>query len=231
MKSRAFLTLGPLAVTAALLLSGCGSALSPTGIDSNGTDSAPTVTSSASALGAGFYDPDKPPAPEGTLRPEPGSWDAVHPPAGYRVVLLSSGDDAATRTLVRSVKSWASSADVRVTPVVASSADDRLAAVTRAVEKKADLVISVGNAMVDPLAALSPSALHQQFLVLGAEIAEPTSNVTAADWTGAGFRGEGLGTPSHYDASTFTDERAGRALRAGIAAVLSDLNGTVVWVR
>ncbi|MGN6408086.1 MAG: hypothetical protein ACTHMH_07035 [Curtobacterium sp.] len=140
-------------------------------------------------------------------------------------------DRRAARTLAAAVASWAAAEGVSVTRVVAADPDDRVAAVARAVDEHPDLVISVGDDMVDPLAAVSPSALHQQFLVLGAEIAEPTSNVTAADWTGAGFRGEGLGPSSHHDPSTFTPERAGRALRAGVAAVLNDLTGIVVWVR
>src|SRR5215203_2084848 len=51
-------------------------------------------------LGSGFFDPAAPPPPEGMIRPRPGSWDAVHPPRGYRVVLLTAGDDPATTTLV-----------------------------------------------------------------------------------------------------------------------------------
>jgi hypothetical protein len=31
--------------------------------------------------------------PEAIDQAEPGSWDAVHPPRGYRVVLLTAGDD------------------------------------------------------------------------------------------------------------------------------------------
>lgn len=196
---------------------------------------ASAASTSAGALGAGFADPDEPPAPEATIHPEPGSWSGVHPPEGYEVVLLAdAGDtteDAPTRTLVRAVESWAADEHVDVTRVTAADPDDRIGAVLRAVDARPDLVISVGDHMVDPLAAVSPSALHQQFLVVGAEIAEPTSNVTAADWTGAGFRGEGLGASSHHDPSTFTEDRAGRALRAGAAAVLHDLRGIVVWVR
>jgi hypothetical protein len=59
-------------------------------------------------------------------------------------------------------------------------------------------------------------------------LAEPTENVTATDWTGASFRGEGLGMPSAYDPATFTRERAARAVRAGVAAVLNDLTGIVI---
>ena len=75
---------------------------------------------------------------------------------------------------------------------------------------------------------MTASHLDQQFLVIGAELAEPTANVTAADWTGASFRGEGLGMPSAYDPATFTPERAGRAVRAGVAAVLNGLTGIVI---
>jgi hypothetical protein len=203
-----------------------------TGAASSGVPTgAPTPVRGTGALGTGFVDPSEPPAPEATVSPAPGSWEDVAPPSGYRVVLLSPGEpNAQTETLIDAVDTWAEAEDVTVVPVVADTADDRLPSVAAAIGKRADLVISVGDAMVDPIAAVSPSALHQQFLVLGAEIAEPTSNVTAADWTGAGFRGEGLGASSHHDPSTFTDERAGRALRAGLAALLNGYNGIVVWV-
>jgi hypothetical protein len=186
-------------------------------------------------LGTGFVDPSQAPAPESTVAPSPGSWDRVHPPADYEVVLLTPGEHGAedateTRTLVRAVDDWADDEGVHLTRIDATSRDTMLDAVVRAIDARPDLVISVGHDMVDPIAAMSPSALRQQFLVLGAEIAEPTSNVTAADWTGAGFRGEGLGTSSHHDPASFTDERAGRALRAGTAAVLKDVRGVVVWV-
>ena len=77
---------------------------------------------------------------------------------------------------------------------------------------------------------VTPNHLDQHFLVVGAELAEPMSNVTAADWTGASFRGEGLGMSSSYDPGTFTPERAGRAVRAGVAAVLNGLTGIVIWI-
>ncbi len=222
------LTAVAIAGAVAALLAGCATA------PHDGTDAGPAPRATAGTLGTGFSDPEHPPAPEATITPAPGSWSGVHPPADYRVVLLSdrgdTRDSAAARTLVDAVDSWAAAEDVTVTEVEAATPDDRIAAVTRAVHEGADLVVSVGNDMVDPVAAVSPTALHQPFLVLGAEIAEPTSNVTAADWTGGGFRGEGLGPSSHYDPSTFTDDRAGRALRAGVAAALHDLSGTVVWV-
>jgi hypothetical protein len=241
-----------LAAVSVLALVACSATTTSTSVDATGADPVATASAPAAstgALGEGFLAAGRVPAPESTVSPAPGSWSAVHPPSHYEVVLLSdraaaeddqadTGDDQvdaedrrAARTLAAAVASWAAAEGVSLTRGVAADPDDRVAAVARAVDEHPDLVISVGDDMVDPLAAVSPSALHQQFLVLGAEIAEPTSNVTAADWTGGGFRGEGLGPSSHHDPSTFTPERAGRALRAGIAAVLNDLTGIVVWVR
>ncbi len=54
------------------------------------------------------------------------------------------------------------------------------------------------------------------------------ARATAADWTGASFRGEGLGMPDGYDPATFTHERATRAVRAGVAAVLNGITGIVI---
>jgi hypothetical protein len=35
---------------------------------------------------------------------------------------------------------------------------------------------------------------------------------------------------STYDPATFTPERAARAVRAGVAAVLNGLTGIVIWI-
>jgi len=171
-----------------------------------------------------------PPPPESTITPAPGSWDGVAPPAGYRVALLTYGDDDQTRTLVGAIRAWADEHRVSLKTVRPASPHDFIGAITRAIDLHPDLVISAGERLVDPLAAVTASHLGQHFLVVGAELAEPTHNVTAADWSGASFRGEGLGMSSSYDPATFTPERAGRALRAGVAAVLSDVTGIVVWV-
>src|SRR6266536_119893 len=69
------------------------------------------------ALSPGFFDPAAPPPPEGLIRPRPGSWDAVRPPRGYRVVLLTAGNDHPTTTLVTAVKRWANAEHVRLETV------------------------------------------------------------------------------------------------------------------
>jgi hypothetical protein len=146
------------------------------------------------------------------------------------VSLVTAGDDRPTAALVKAVKEWAAEEHVSLRTVTAEGALDLLPAVTRAMGMHPDLVISAGNDLVDPLATVTPNHLSQQFLVVGAELAEPTANVTAVDWSGASFRGEGLGTSSTYDAASFTSERCAAAVRAGVAAVLNELTGIVLWL-
>ncbi|MET9222079.1 hypothetical protein ACFZAM_10260 [Streptomyces sp. NPDC008079] len=181
-------------------------------------------------LGPRFVDSVSPPAPESTVTPAPGSWEGVHPPKGYRVVLLSAGTDRPTRSLVDAVKKWADEEHVKLRTVVADGAADLLPSVTRALDMHADLIVSAGNDLIDPLVPVTANHLSQQFLVVGAELAEPTHNVTAVDWSGASFRGEGLGMSSTYDAGSFTAARCAASIRAGVAAVLSDLTGIVIWL-
>jgi hypothetical protein len=210
------------AVATVVLAGGCGS-----GDDWSRPHTKPTAVG---ALGQGFFDPAATPAPESTVTPRPGSWDAIHPSKGYRVVLLTAGKDAQTRTLVSAVTKWAEEEHVSLRTVTATAPGEFISRISGAIGQRPDLIISAGNDLIDPLALVTPNHLDQQFLVVGAELAEPTANVTATDWTGASFRGEGLGMSSKYDPATFTPERASRAVRAGVAAVLHRLTGIVIWL-
>jgi hypothetical protein len=203
----------------AVLVCGCGSD------DWSEPHAKPTAVGT---LGPGFIDPKAPPAPEATITPRPGSWNAVHPSKGYRVVLLTAGEDAPTKALVDAVRSWSDEEDVSLKTVTATHPADYVPRIRRALDMAPDLIICAGNQLVDPLALVTASHLDRQFLVVGAELAEPTANVTAADWTGASFRGEGLGMPDAYDPDSFTRERTGRAVRAGVAAVLNGITGIVI---
>lgn len=207
---------------ATVLVTGCG-----TGDDWSRPHPEPTAIGT---LGAGFVDPAAPPAPEATITPRPGSWSEVHPPRGYRVVLLTSGDDRPTKELVTAVKEWADAEHVDLRTVTADGPSDLVPAAGRALKMGADLIVSAGNDLIDPLAMVTPNHLSQRFLVVGAELAEPTHNVTSVDWSGASFRGEGLGMSSTYDAASFTPARCAAAIRAGAAAVLSDMTGIVLWL-
>jgi hypothetical protein len=211
------------ATTAALaLVAGCGS--------SDDWSQPHAEPSAMGTLGAGFTDPDRPPTPEATITPLPDSWDAVHPSEDYRVVLLTAGDDEQTGTLVDAVRDWAQDEEVSLKTVTASDPHAYVATIDKAIGMEPDLIITAGNELVDPLAMVTPNHLDQPFLVVGAELAEPTHNVTAADWSGASFRGEGLGASSTYDPASFTPERARNAVRSGVAAVLSGVTGIVIWL-
>jgi hypothetical protein len=221
LRLRPALTLAATSATLALV-AGCGS--------SDDWSQPHAEPSAMGTLGAGFTDPDRPPTPEATITPRPESWDEVHPSEDYRVVLLTAGDDEQTGTLVDAVRDWAQDEEVSLKTVTASDPHTYVATIDKAIGMEPDLIITAGNELVDPLAMVTPNHLGQPFLVVGAELAEPTHNVTAADWAGASFRGEGLGASSAYDPASFTPERARNAVRSGVAAVLSGVTGIVIWL-
>ncbi|MGC4085947.1 MAG: hypothetical protein QM736_28420 [Vicinamibacterales bacterium] len=182
-------------------------------------------------LGSGFFDPAAPPPPEGMITPKPGSWADVHPPRGYRVVLLIAGDDPATTTLAAAVKHWVQAEHVSLDTVVAKAPDRFIDAIVEAMDLRPDLIVSASPALVDALALVTASHLDRHFLVVGAQLPEPTVNVTAAIWQGASSRGrEVADTASSFDLAAFTRERADAAIRAGVASVLNDLTGIVIWL-
>ncbi|MDA0170942.1 hypothetical protein OJ998_17700 [Solirubrobacter taibaiensis] len=178
------------------LLAGCGA-----GDDWSTPHSRPVALGT---LGSGFVDPAKPPAPESVITPEPGSWDAVHPSKGYRVVLLTSGEDKATEA---AVSEWADAEDASLKTVTASEPAQHVPGIVTAMDMKPDLIIATGPSLVEPLDLVTASHLNQQFLFLGGRLGEPTANVTAA---------------------TFAPRQAAPAVRAGVAAVLTGWTGIVV---
>lgn len=220
--ARAPLRAALLALLLVALLAGCAS-----GDDWSRPRAEPTATGT---LHPGFVGSDATPAPESTIRPAPGSWDGIGPTPGYRVVLLTSGDDEPTNALVTAVREWARAERADLRTLVAHAPADLVPTIADAMAMGPDLIVSAGNDLIDPLALVTPNHLDQQFLVVGAELAEPTVNVTAVDWSGASFRGEGLGTSSTYDPASFTAERCAAAVRAGVAAVLGGVTGIVVWL-
>jgi hypothetical protein len=209
-------------ITTAVLTGACGGA--------DDWSSPRPEAASVGSLGQGYADPVTPPTPEATITPAPGSWDDVHPSAGYRVVLLVAGDDRATTTVAKAVTSWADHEDVSLKTIAADDPRHYLDDIEDALALRPHLIVSAGNDLVDPLTPVTANHLDQQFLVVGAELPEPTHNVTSTTWTGASYRGESNDTASGHDPSTFTVERTSRAVRAGVAAVLNGLTGIVVWL-
>jgi hypothetical protein len=209
------------AATLAFVISGCGS--------SDGTSPLQAERRAIGTLGSGFIDAANPPAPEATITPKPGSWDSVRPPRDYHVVLLTAGQDNATTTLVAGVKRWATAEHVRLETVTATNPNLFVDGIVEAMNRRPDLVICAGHTLVDALALVTASHLNQQFLVLGAQLPEPTVNVTAAIWQGASSRGrEVRDTGSSFDPRTFTPQHVDAAIRAGVASVLNDITGIVI---
>ncbi len=202
-----------------LLLAGCST--------SAGWDEARPAPAAVGSPFPGFI-PTPTPSPEATVSPVDGSWAEVHPPSGYRVVLLVAGDDAPTTTVADAVREWASQEQVDLREV--TSEDDLITAIVTAMDMNADLVITAGNDLIDPLTTVSANHLDKQFLVIGGEVPEPTANVTAVEWSGGTFRGAGLDAATPYDATTYTPGRTADAVRAGSAAVLTGMTGVVLWI-
>ena len=190
-----------------------------------------TQPSPIGTLAPGFTDAAAIPAPGATIEPRAGSWDAVIPPRGYRVVLLTQGDDSATTTLTTAVKEWAAAEEVSLRTIAVTKPDGAIDGIVEAMELGPDLIVSAGADLVDPLAVVTASHLDYEFLIIGAQLPEPTANVTASIWRGASSRGsEVANSPATSDSDAVTPERADAAVRAGVASVLNDLTGIVISI-
>ena len=167
--------------------------------------------------------------PRRRSRRKQGTWDTVHPPQGFRVVLLTADDDPATETIATAVADWAAAEGASLKSVAVTELDRSIDGIVEAMELEPDLIVSAGAALVDPLAVVTANHLDQQFLVVGAQLPEATANVTAAIWAGASSRGSEVADSStSFDSDAFTPERADAAIRAGVASVLSGITGIVI---
>lgn len=191
-----------------------------------------TSTVSPGALPAAFLSPDATPSPSATITPHPGSWNDAQPEPGYRVVLLEASYDPANDELATGTRRWAERAGASVKSVRAESPAGAVSAIVEAMELHPDLIVSTSPALVDALALVTASHLEERFLLIGAQLPEPTANVTAAVWSGASTRGSEVANPADSDlADAYTAEASEHATAAGVAAVLHDLTGIVIDVR
>jgi hypothetical protein len=175
------------------------------------------------------------------INPDPETWNSVRPSGDYRVLVLAAGKDERSAqdpqvaVLVEAVDTWAK-AESRVKLKIRYLSDPRSFfrdLDDAAKSEHADLIVTGGNSLVEPVAAVSANYAGeepQQFLVLGAEVAEPTINIAATDWIGSAYLGEGLDESLYYDPATVTAPRAYAALRAGVAAVLSGYTSVIVRI-
>jgi hypothetical protein len=168
--------------------------------------------------------------------PEPGRTIEATPPAslsglaGYRIAAVipdASAPSVALLSAAREVAS-ASGADLREFPADEKGEDPVGAALDRALDERPDLVVGLGDGVVDVFSFESAQLLDQQFLVVGAQLAEPTGNVTAVVWDGATSRGSAAGADGELAEASITEYRGADALGAGLASIQDGVTGTVL---
>ncbi len=169
------------------------------------------------------FAPATAPAPESTHSPPPGSWSGVSAPAGYRVVLLTVGDDAPHR-------------DARRRGAGLGRRDARRPA-CRARRRRHD---RRGRARDGPQSRPHHQCGRRARRPARHRDGEPPRPAVSSSWVPSspsrprtsrpptGPVPPTAGGPRHrrrIRPATFTPERAGAAVRAGVAAVLTGLRG------
>lgn len=181
---------------------------------------------------------DTPPTSERATDADPG-----HAPTSAadsdtvidRIVVLSNQQDPASERIAGWVNTWATQRGVDASVDRALDDDDVEQRVLAAAATSPDVIIGAGPGIVDVFALLTSQFLDQQFLVIGAQLAEPTENVTAVIWPGAGFRGTGISEDGSNELDALTEERVLTGMDIGIPRVAAgdtgkvfDLSGAVV---
>lgn len=187
------------------------------------------------------HDPAAPPtgaapAPTGTLSavPAPGRTIDVTPNGspdtrGSQIAVVVPDDGEATRTLRAAVRAFAEQNGLLLEEFVAPAGDAGVdGAFADAVAAEPDVVVGLGEGVVDVFAYETAQWLDLQFLLLGAQTAEPTSNVTAVVWNGATSRGSGAPADGELDAGSVTASRAGDAIASGLSSVSEGVTGVVL---
>lgn len=181
------------------------------------------------ALGSDFFGGNPSPTPEATISPAPGSWEGTELPEGYRIGLITATSDPTADALARGIVDWAAERDVHVEVWAAANDDEIDAAIVEASEERSiDLVIGAGRGVVDVFALITAQHLAQEYLVVGAQLPEPTHNVTSVVWTGASFRGSGISEETDAEDAAASPARAETAMDAGTASVLHGYTGIVL---
>jgi hypothetical protein len=214
--------LRPALLAAVLLVAGCSAAA-----DGPSARTAPSerVATEPTSPAAATTDV---PVPGSTLAPdvlaEHLAPDGPTPEGLEVTVLLPPEPDAATTTLAEGVDRWATEHGSRTVRRVVTDGDG-LQQLLDAGTGAGHLVVAPGAALVDPLDSVAAQNLGVDFLVLGAQLVEPTQNVTAVVWPGASIPGAAGEQPAD---DAVTPQRADAAVAAGAASVLTGLTGIVV---
>lgn len=214
-------------ITAAVLvgtLSGCSSAESAPAL--------PTSTSSATSSAAAELAPQQVPVPGSTVAasaiavPDDIPADLSVTVVAPEVTGVAAADTAATIAELRSLTDVHGASSISFLPAesepdVPAVHVDGDALLLSALAERPDVIVVLGESILTELDGVSASNLDQQFVLLGAQLPEPTANVTAVVWPGADVRlADGI--------SPEIAPRALQALQAGLSAVASDSTGIVL---
>ena len=218
-------------IVAAALVVGGLTGCSPAGTNPPSTNPDTSSTRSDSSASAGSSPvasaPSQVPAPGSTVAaPSIATPDGI--PTGLTLTIITpdvTGDAAADTTAavaeLRALAALHGAASIRILPADATGATDTDALLQDALADEPDVIVVLGEAILTALDSATASNLDQQFVLLGAQLPEPTSNVTAVVWPGADTRlADGI--------SPEIAPRASEALEAGLTAVAAQHTGLVL---
>lgn len=221
-------TLTAMALPLVLLLAGCSTTAPAPGATETAPEpsSAARPTTTEPTLGAAATRaPTRRLAPGSTI---PATAPATPQPLPDTVIaVVVPNTDAPTMRLVAGVESYALRVGATVekfqaaTPAL-SDIDD---AVEQAVGSEPDLIVGVGEDDIASFDIITAGRLDWQFLIIGAQLTEPTNNVTAVIWDGAHSRG--FDEPD-LSPEAVTVERAEAAMSAGMASIRAGVTGMVL---
>ncbi|NHI16155.1 BMP family ABC transporter substrate-binding protein [Microbacterium excoecariae] len=170
------------------------------------------------------------PVPGATSLASPPDADALASLPGATLAIVLRADEAGAVTMRDAAVALAADtgvdADVFAAPT--PDADGVAEALAEALAADPDVVVGLGAGVVDVVSLESAQILDRSFLLVGAQVAEPTENVTAVVWDGATSRGSAASADGALDPATVTDSRARAALVAGLDAVWAGDTGGVI---
>jgi hypothetical protein len=149
--------------------------------------------------------------------------------AGYRMAVVGDGSPTSV-VLVEAARGLAARSGAELIELTAETPDEAgiAQALTDALAVEPDLVVGLGEGTVDVFSFETAQWLDQEFLVVGAQLAEPTSNVTAVIWDGATSRGSAASADGALDASALTADLAEAAMVTGVRSVRAGETGVVL---
>lgn len=167
------------------------------------------------------------PEPGRTLDASPGPT----PPglADLRLAVVVPDGSASSRRLLAATRSVAEAGGAALRVFTARAGVDPVGtALAAALGSGTDLVVGLGEGVVDVFGFETAQRLDQRFLVVGAQLAEPTANVTAVIWPGATGRGSAAAADDDRDPGAATERRVHDAVVAGLEAVRRGETGVVL---